>query len=110
MTAPRLIAVVLGVVGGIVTASLGTPGLIALSFVLLAGVLWTRVEAALFVASAGAVSFLAYAIAFVRCEPTLGRTCTLDDGSGLMIAWAGTLVVAAIGATWIARRRHRVAR
>jgi hypothetical protein len=98
------ITVALGVAAGYVVGVLGTLGLLTLSLVLVLALVAMNARIALGCAIAAMVPFLAYGLAFVRCQPTLGRTCVLDDGWALMIAWAGVLLVASAGVAWLARR------
>ena len=107
VVAMRLGAIFLGVAGGVAVASLGTPGLVLLSILLAVAILLRSLEVALIASFGATIALAAWALALVRCEPTMGRACTLDDGSGLLMGWAA--IAALLGgatAVWEARPRR----
>lgn len=106
--ATKLAATLFGVLGGLDVAAFGALGLIAISCLLAIAIVTRSLELVLSVVLAAGVAMAAWAVALARCEPTMGRSCTLADGSGLLIAWAGIVGIVGIAIGWTIARRRRL--
>lgn len=95
----------LGGLGGAAVATLGFPGLLATSVVLIVGILVRSLVVVLAVGVSGTVTLALWTIAIVRCEQTAGHACSVDGPLLALFAWAAVLSLLGFAATWALRRR-----
>lgn len=108
VVATKVAATLFGVLGGLAVAAFGALGLIAISCLLAIAVVMRSLKLVLSVVLAAGVAMAAWVVALARCEPTMGRSCTLADGSGLLIASAAIIGIVGIAIGWTIARRPRV--
>lgn len=94
----------LGFLGGIAVTTTATLGLLVISVLLVLAALLRWLPLMLPIAVSATVPLLLWTIALIRCEPSLGRACTLDDGQLALVAWDSLVLTSAIGGTLILRR------
>jgi hypothetical protein len=93
-----LVSFVAGLVGALGIDLFGTPGLIVVTVLLILGIVFRVGVAVLACAIACAVVLALWALAMMRCDPTIGD-CTPDAPLLVMFGWLALVLVVGVAAT-----------